>query len=68
MGKGSGRRPTQVDRETEQKNWERIFPPKQRTKYEPPPLVEDKPPTHVCGLEGFNQMLGDVCPACTTKQ
>jgi len=44
MGKGSGRRPTQVDRETEQKNWERIFPPKQRTKYEPPPLKEETLP------------------------
>ena len=24
-----------------------------------------KPPTaHVCGLQGFNSMLGDTCPAC----
>ncbi len=24
----------------------------------------DLPPDHMCGLMGFNPMLGDNCPAC----
>jgi hypothetical protein len=26
--------------------------------------IEDRPPQHVCGLEGFDPMHGDDCPAC----
>jgi len=43
MGKGSGRRPTLVPESEAQKNWDRIFPPKPRPKYEPPPLKDEEP-------------------------
>jgi hypothetical protein len=43
MGKGSGRRPAQIPRAEYEENYDRMFPPKPRTKYEPPPLVEEKP-------------------------
>lgn len=43
MAKGSWRRPTQVSEEEAQRNWDRIFPPKKREQYDPPPLREEQP-------------------------
>lgn len=30
--------------------------------------VVTEEPTHVCGAQGFNQMLGDVCDACEKER